>query len=115
MFPGWFKPICDVKEYRGCSRLVVKLLPDGSALLNPKDEHDGWSANTIELKGLTPENARLIWGEPRGITFDLMAGPRAQSSDRDVFHLDTKFLAGKLAEYRLRGIDITRPDWKKVD
>lgn len=115
MFPGWFKPICDVKSYKGSSRLVVKLTPDGRAVLNPKGEELGWSSDTIELKGLTFENAKMLWGTPNGPTFDLLAGPRARSNDRDVYHLDTKFTDGLLTSYRLRGIDICKPEWVSVE
>lgn len=115
MFPGWFKPRCDVKSYKGSSRLVVKLMPDGSAILNPKGEKLGWSSDTIDLKGLSQENAEMLWGKPRGMTFDLLANPRLRSSDTDIYHMDTKFADGKLTSYRLRGIDIAKPEWIAVD
>lgn len=115
MFPGWFKPRCKTHSYKGSSRLVVKLMQNGSAILNPKDEGFGWSSNTIELKGLSLKNAELLWGKPRGITFDLLAEPSLRSADTDIFHLDTKFVDDELASYRLRGIDITKPEWVAVD
>jgi hypothetical protein len=115
MFPGWFKPICDVQSYKGSSRLVVKLTADGGAILNPKGEERGWSSDTIDLHGLTLENAEKLWGSPRGMTFDLLAGPRLRSNDRDVYHLDTKFTNGELTSYQLRGIDICKPEWISVE
>jgi hypothetical protein len=115
MFPGWFKPICDVQSYKGSSRLVVKLTADGGAILNPKGEELGWSSDTIDLHGLTLENAEKLWGSPRGMTFDLLAGPRLRSNDRDVYHLDTKFTNGELTSYKLRGIDICKPEWINVE
>ena len=115
MFPGWFKPRCDTKSYKGSSRLVVKLPVEGNAILNPRNEEPGWSSDTIELKGLSLENAEMLWGKPRGMTFDLLAGPRLRSADTDVYHLDTKFTNGELTSYRLRGIDISKPEWIAVN
>lgn len=114
MFPGWFKPLCDVKSFKGSSRLVVKLTADGSALLNPEGE-GAWSSDTVSLKDLTFSDAKVIWGAPRGFIFDLLAPPRAGSNDWDVFHLDTKFADdGVLSSYRLRGINICSPRWVNV-
>jgi hypothetical protein len=111
-FPGWFKPICNLAYYKGCTRLVVKITADGHAVLNPKDEKGGWSSATVDLNGLSLENAELLWGQPRGMTFDLLSYWRPE---RDVYHLDTKFVHGKLSDYRLRGIEITKPEWIHID
>lgn len=114
MFPGWFQPMKQITRYKGNSRLVVKLLPDGSANLNPPDEGFGWSSNNIDIKSLSEREAQNLWGERRGETFDLLANPRMQSNDYDVYHLDTKFTNDRLSSYRLRGIGINKPAWKTV-
>lgn len=114
MFPGWFQPMKQITRYKGNSRVVVKLLPDGSAILNPPDEGFGWSSNNVDIKSLSEQDACDIWGEKRGETFDLLANPRPKSNDFDVFHLDTKFENNRLNSYRLRGIGISNPEWKKV-
>ncbi len=111
MFPGWFKPLCDQKQYKGSSRLVVKVLGDGSAILNPIGEL-GFPPNAVDLHNLSQETAKYLWGEPRGVTFDLICMTR--SSEMDVYHLDTKFTNGHLSSYRLRGIGIFQPAWKNV-
>jgi hypothetical protein len=113
MFPGWFKPRCDLKSYQGNTRIVVKLTSDGRAILNPKNEPDGASSNTIELRGLSLENATMLWGAPkRESTFDLIS---ETSAEKNVFHLDTKFVDGKLSSYRLRGIGICKPEWTQTE
>jgi hypothetical protein len=112
IFPGWFKPLCDQKQYKGSSRLVVQLMSDGSAILNPSGEL-GFPPNAIDLNGLSLENAKIVWGEPRGMTFDLICMTRGP--EMDVYHLDTKFVDGKLNSYRLRGIGISKPAWISLE
>jgi len=111
MFPGWFKPLSDQKQYKGSSRLVVKVLKDGSAVLNPVSE-TGFPPDAIDLHDFSLENAKALWGEPRGMTFDLICMTR--SPEMDVYHLDTKFADGHLNSYRLRGIGISKPVWKAI-
>lgn len=115
MFPGWFQPLQplrDETQHKGSSRLLVKL-HDGSAIINPPEEELAWSSSGsfLPLAELTWEDAKKLWGEPRGTTFDLLCDSRAE---KDVYHLDTKFAKERLASYRLRGIGIVKPEWVSV-
>jgi hypothetical protein len=125
MFPGWYKPCRDLPEYKGNSSLTMKLSSDGKAELNPINELDpegkfGYKYHVIDLHNLSIENAEMLWGKGRGgktepectLTFDLIE--QFSGTEHNVFHLDLKFFNDKLISYRLRGINITKPEWNTV-
>jgi hypothetical protein len=44
----------------------------------------GYPPDAINVHGLSLENAKMVWGEPRVMTFDLLSQTR--SSKMDVYH-----------------------------
>ncbi len=120
MFPGWFKPTCGQNSYRGCSRMIMQLTPDGKALLNPKSgDLGGLSSGHIELRGIKLADAEMLWGEGRKAasdsnirTFDLLT---SNPAERNLYHFDARFENNVLTAYRLRGNGITKPAWVQAE
>jgi hypothetical protein len=95
---------------------VFALTNNDRIILNP--EGDAYP-KTAPLKKLTLKNAKILWGECRnetpGVkTFDLIA-LTGNPTEKDGYHLDTKFANGYLSSYKARGPLIRNAEWTDVN
>lgn len=93
------------------TRLVLLITPEGKAVLNPAKDNNKKSS-TVELKKLTREKAKTLWGEPRAMTYDLVSFSR---NEMDIYHLDLCFTEGLLNSYRVRGIGVIKPEYRYLE
>ena len=92
------------------SRLILHITADGRAILNPKT--GSTKSCLVDLKTLTRDKAKMLWGEPHAMTYDLISFSR---NEMDVYHLDLCFANGKLNQYKVRGIGISKPEYQYVE
>jgi hypothetical protein len=100
-----------VKKGFGSDLLEVKIdTKNGTAKLYP----NGVKSGLIDLRKLRPRELESGWGFGQktkdGESFNLIVD--SQTSEIDLFHLDTKIVDGKLTAFRLRGIGISNPQWE---
>jgi hypothetical protein len=94
---------------------VIALKGKDKNILNP--EGDSYP-KTTNLKGLSWNEAQLLWGNPTSgaddtKTFDLVLLTGILGT-REGYHLDAKFAQGFLVAYRVRGPLVTDESWKTV-
>lgn len=116
--PGWRNALrhkhderCELDDYR----VILKVDGSGKANLNPLEPYSfAWSM--FDFKSISAAYAKDWLGGKINIdgttTCDLVS--EDYNKEADIYHLDLKYVEGKLSQYRLRGIGISDPDWISV-
>lgn len=105
-------------RYAGPRVGILKKSSDGKVLLNPPPPYQ----QLVSVSGLSLIELEKLWGpateSPNSKafkTFSLWGFWTIDKREKNLYHVDAKFINNKFCAYRVRGFGIAKPEWKSFE